>query len=273
MVTESTRNLTGQMSADNKAAYRRDTIMSSFMMFRNWIPKLITARHKGIKKSTVANDWQYGRTQAFISTWAHLGIWNIRRMSSIINGTEEGLKILDDLLEKKKEEHFQKTGQVLEITQEEFYDLMRRELERQVKELKVLASVMSLFLLVAAAKPPKDATDLEKNRYKYAFKMVDKFREELSFYYSPLSFESMTKGSIIPAVGVFSKGWKAITAIEEEARGHIMNNEDITKKAYPLKYFLNMVPIAGQAQNELLPYFYPEIAKDMGIRVVKESRR
>ncbi len=272
-VTEYARNLTGHMNSDNKAGYRRDTIMSSFMMFKNWIPKLVLTRTGDIKKNNELDEWEYGRMRAFMKTWAHMGKGGIFRMQAIINGTDEGLKILDEILEAKKEEHYRKTGETLDITKEEFYDLMRRQIQSEVKELQVLFGLMGLFLGIHVAEPPEDATDAEKNRYKYAFKLVNKFREELSFYYSPLSMESITKGSILPALGLASKGLTVITTLEEEARGRLLGDEEIYDKEYPVKYFLNLIPVAGQVQTEVLPLFYPELAKDMGIRVTKEARR
>lgn len=272
-VTEYSRNLSGHMNEDNKAGYRRDTIMTSFMMFKNWIPKLLLTRTGDIKKNIELEEWEYGRMRAFIKTWAHLGKTNLMKISDIINGTDEGLRILDEMLQAKKDEHYLKTGEILEITQEEFYDLMRRELQRQVKELEVLFGVMGAFLAISMAEPPEDATDAEKNRYKYAFKLVNKFKEEVSFYYSPLSMESITKGSILPSIGLASKGWTVITTLEEEVRGRLLGDEEIYDKEYPVKYFLNLVPVAGQIQTEVLPLFYPELAKEMGIRVTKEARR
>jgi hypothetical protein len=44
-------------------------------------------------------------------------------------------------------------------------------------------------------------------------------------------------------------------------------------KAYPMKYFFAMIPGISQFQTEILPYLYPELAKEMGIRVSAESRR
>lgn len=272
-VTEYARNLTGHMNEDNKAGYRRDTIMTSFMMFKNWIPKLVLTRTGDIKKNNELDEWEYGRMRVFIKTWAHLGLKSINRMQDIINGTDEGLRILDEILETKREEHYRKTGETLEITREEFYDLMRRQIQNEIKELEVLFSVMGLFLAIHIAEPPEDATDAEKNRYKYAFKLVNKFKEELSFYYSPLSMESITKGSILPSLGLLSKGATAITALEEEIRGRLLGDEEIYDKNYPVKYFINFIPVASQVMNEGLPLFYPEVAKEYGVRVTKEARR
>jgi hypothetical protein len=271
-VSEYARTLNGQMSLTNKADYRRDTMFSSFMMFKNWIPKLVTARGMNIKKNVELDTWEYGRTRAFFKTVAFLGKSNISAMIDIINGTEKGLKILDELLAAKKLEHYKKTGQELDITQEEFYDLMRDQLQNQVKELKLLLGLLAIVFAAAAAEPPEDATDAEKNAYKWYSKVINKISDEVSFYYNPISFESITKGSLLPSVGLLSKALKIVDQVSTEGYGIITDDEEMMDKSHGLKYTLNLIPGLSQAQNELLPYLYPELAKEMGIRVSKEAR-
>ena len=43
-IIEFGRKINGQMNEDYKAGYRRDAIFSSFMMFKDWIPKLVSAQ-------------------------------------------------------------------------------------------------------------------------------------------------------------------------------------------------------------------------------------
>ena len=272
-VSEYARTLNGQMSFTNKADYRRDTMFSSFMMFKNWIPKLVTGRGMDIKKNVELDTWDYGRTRAFFKTVAFLGKSNITSMIDIIYGTEKGLKILDELLEAKKIEHYKKTGQELEITQEEFYDLMREQLVNQSKEFALLFGTLALVLAAAAAEPPEDATDAEKNSYKWWAKLTNKISDEVSFYYNPISFESITKGSLLPSVGLLSKGLKIIQQLSLEGYGIVTDDEEMMDKAHGLKYLFNIVPGLSQLQTEVLPYLYPELAKEQGIRVTGESRR
>jgi len=272
-IIEYARELNGQMSENNKAGYRRDSLFKSFMMFKNWIPKMIISRTVDIKKNVQLDQWQYGRTRAFVKTWAKIGLWNIGKMRAIIQGTNEGLAILDEMFQAKKEEHLRKTGEELEITQEEFYDMMRQALSNQAKELGTLVSLMTLVLSASASEPPEDATELEKNRYKFWMKATNKISDELAFYYNPLSFESITKGSVLPSLGLLSRTQKIFVHVSKEAYGYGMGDEDIMKNAHPTKYFLNLIPVASQFQNEILPIMYPEIAKELGIRVSAEARQ
>lgn len=272
-VSEYGRTLNGQMSLTNKADYRRDTIFSSFMMFKNWIPKLVTARGMDIKKNVELDTWEYGRTRAFFKTVAFLGKSNIMSMIDIIQGTEKGLKILDELLEAKKTEHYKRTGQELVITKEEFYDLMREQLMNQSKELVLLLSLLLIVFAAAAAEPPEDATDAEKNAYKWYAKQINKISDEVSFYYNPISFESITKGSLLPSVGLLSKALKIVQQVSKEGYGIATDNEEMMEKAHGIKYTLNIIPGLSQGLNEILPYTNAELAKELGVRVSKEARR
>lgn len=272
-VVEFGRELNGQMSDTNKADYRRDTMFRSFMMFKNWMPKLISAHTLDIKKNMQLDEWQYGRTRAFVKTWAHLGLMNIGKMRAIITGTEEGLAILDEMLEAKKADYFRKNGKELQITKEEFYDLIRRELSNQMKELGLLFGLMTLLLAARAAVPPDDADELTKNRYKWWMKLTNKVSDEIAFYYNPLSFEGMTSGSVIPSITLLSKAEKAIVHLSKEAYGYSTDNEEMMDKAHPTKYFLDLVPGPSQFNREILPLVDPELAKELGIRVTAEARQ
>jgi hypothetical protein len=272
-IREYGRTLNGQMSPDNKAGFRRDSILKSFFMFKTWIPKLLYSRVADIKKNDELERWEYGRARAFFKVWANLGLMNIQGLRDVYLGNEAGLKIMDELLEAKKEEHYRKTGQVLQITNEEFYDLMRTQMTNQLKELKLLFSMMALLIAAKAAEPPEDATDLEKNRYKFWAKAINKISDEVSFYYNPASMDAITKGSILPSLGLLVKSEQVISSVGKEVTGYVLNDQKMMDKAYPTKYFLNMIPIAAQFQTEILPYVDPELAKEMGIKVTAEARQ
>jgi hypothetical protein len=272
-IIEYGRKINGQMNEDNKAGYRRDTIFSSFMMFKNWMPKLVAEHTLGIDKNTELDKWEYGRTRAFVKTWQYVGFTNIAKMRAIITGSDEGLQILNEILEAKKLDYFRKTGQELEITEEEFQDLMREQIANQMKELYLLFTMMALVLAAKASEPPEDATDEEKNKYKWYLKLINKTSDEITFYYNPLSFESMTKGSVIPSLGLLSRATQVVWYTGREMYGETTDDQEMVDKTYPTKYFFNMIPVAAQFQNELLPYLSPELAKEQGIRVTAEARR
>jgi hypothetical protein len=264
-IVEYGRKLNGQMNQDNKAGYRRDAIFSSFMMFKTWIPKLVSEHIGEMSMNVEVGTWEYGRTRAFIKTWAFLGKRNVFKIREILNGSEEGLRILDEMLEEKRQEYYRKTGQELDITKEEFYDVMRKELTSQMKELKLLLILMASLMAAKAAEPPEDASDLEKNRYKWWAKMLNKVSDEVTFYYNPLSFEGMTKGSVLPSLTLLTKVERVFIQFSKEFG-------DEPDKAHTGKAAFNLIPGLAQWQTEVWPFIDPEGAKEWGIRVSPESR-
>ena len=142
-----------------------------------------------------------------------------------------------------------------------------------MKEFQVLFGVLGLLMAAKAAEPPEDATALERNRYKFWAKGINKIADEVSFYYNPASADSMTRGSLIPALGLGTKIIAFGKAFGNEVIGYTIDDEEMIDKAHPTKYFLNMIPIGAQFQTEVLPYLNPELAKEMGIRVTAESQQ
>ena len=223
----------------------------------------------------ILDEWTYGRSRVFIKTWAQLGFTNILKMRQIIEGTDEGLAILDEMLEAKREDYYKKTGQQLEITSEEFYDLMRRELKNELKELKLLFGLIGVVVAAKIAAPPDDDDNLatiKKNQYKYILKMVNKISDEISFYYNPLTLETMTKGSVLPSLGLLTRAEKVVVHTLRYAYGEYSDDQKVIKNAHPLKYFLDFIPGPSQFNKEVLPLIDPELAKELGIRVTSQSR-
>jgi hypothetical protein len=180
---------------------------------------------------------------------------------------------MNEMLEAKKAEYFQKTGQELEITPEEFHDMVRKELSNLTKEAGLIIGSLGLLIAAKISAPDEDEDDLTKNRYKWLLKQVNKISDELLFYYNPMSFESITKGSVFPALNLMIQVEKGLTNLTKEIYGQVVDDEELVEKAHPTKYFLNIIPGAAQFQTEVLPYINPELAKEMGIRVTTDRKR
>jgi len=271
-VVEYARNNSGKTSRDNKAEWERSTIMRSFMMFKGWIPKQVDLRVSGIRKNNELDTWEYGRARLFVKTWQHLGIRRIFEMREIINGTDKGLAIMREILEEKRESYYKATGQELEITEEEFFNMVRKELHSQSKELVMLLSVVSFFFASKLAAPDKDDDELAQNRYKWWRKMLNKISNELDFYYNPTSADSITRGSIIPSLSILNKAEKAIQQLGKEVYGEATGDEELQEKTHPTKYFLDLLPGISQFNREILPVVDPELAKSLGIRFTEAAR-
>lgn len=271
-IVEWGRNLNGQMSQENKAGYRRDVLLSSFAMFRNWIPKQVSVRAHDIQYNLETHDWEYGRTRAFVKAYIQACNGNISKMIDIMNGTDKGLAIMDEMLERKREDYKKKFGVELEITNEEFYDMMRRALSNEMKELGTLLSLLTIMLAAKAAAPPEDEDALTRNKYKFFAKLIIKSVDEVRFYYDPTSFLSMTRGSFLPALGTVTKVQRGLNALVKETYGYATDDEELINKTHPAKYFMDVIPVISQFNREILPIIDADLAKELGIRVTAEPR-
>jgi hypothetical protein len=269
-VANYSRTVGDLMSEDDKAGYTRDTLMRSFMMFRTWITKGLSTRTLDINKNLETDSWEYGRARAFFKTWAHVGLTGLASMREVMLGTEKGLKIMDEMLQQKKEAYFKQTGQELKITDEEFYDLIRNQMANQMKEIGVLVGLMGLIFAVGAANP--GSNDPDKNKYNFWSKLTNKLSDRLAFYYNPLSFQSIAKGSFLPAIGVLSEATKFFKALSILTYAEATDNQKLIDHTHPTKYFFDIVPVANQVQLEWLPYFFPDISKAEGVKTTTQAR-
>ncbi len=276
-VIEYGRYITGQMSRENKADYRRNIIARSFMMFKNWIPKQVSLRALDIHKNPILDEWEYGRTRLFFKTWTHLGWQNILKIRHLTNATPEGIKIMREMLEEKKEDYFKKTGQQLEITDAEFFDMVRKELKSEYKELAILIGLLGMILTAKLALPPDDDDKSKANFYKQTLRAINKVSDELYFYWSPTSAQSITRGTVLPSLAILSK----VISLGEHVGTEIFAvnwkkgeffDKDIREKNNTLKYFIELTPIASQFSSEILPIVDPELSKSLGYHLTTISR-
>jgi len=273
-VRDNYRDMSGQMSQEDKAGYTRDTMASAFMMFKGWIPKQISLRAKNIKYNVKQQRWEYGRTRLFGKLLFKYGKSAIDKAINIMNGTDEGLKAMQEILDAKRDEYFERTGEELQITNEEFYDMMRKAVRDQFREVEVVLLTLALYFATKHFGDDDDEQDdLTKNRWKWLAKIMYKTAEEVNFYYNPLSVEGFTNGNLIPGMTIASKAMKIVTTGTKEMYGIVTADEELKENTFFGKAVFDIAPGPSQFQKELLPYVWPEGAKEWGIKVSAEVQR
>jgi len=273
-IRDNYRDMSGQMSQEDKAGYTRDTMASAFMMFKGWIPKQISLRAKDIKYNIKQERWEYGRTRLFGKLLVKHGLSAFTKASDIMNGTDKGLQIMQEILDAKRDEYFERTGEELQITDEEFYDMMRKAVRDQFREMEVVLLTLALYFGTKHFGDDDDEEDLAtKNRWKYFSKLAYKTAEEVNFYYNPLSIDGFTNGNLIPGVTIATKAAKIISTGTKEMYGTVTRDEELKENNYFGKAVLDIIPGPSQFKKEILPNYWPELAKEWGIRVSAEVQR
>jgi hypothetical protein len=255
----------GSMTAENKRLMNLNIYGNSFMVFKNWIPRLVDVRLGNLKYNAASDAYEWGRSRMMyrVITTDMLGaIGNIR--NSII-ANDKGIAYLKDLYEKKKSDYTLDTGKDLNMTETEFMDLVRQNMKNQLLDLLFYASLFAMFALLNANAPDDDEKDTAKNQWKFVLKATDKLKDEIGYFYNPMNLTQLLKGGF-PMVSLLNNYEKFIVNFGKEMYGIAFENEEYVEKNNVIKYLMKSFPVSNQALS-LLPMFSPELAKDLGVKM------
>lgn len=286
------RNATGGLSDGDVNRMSMSIWTKSMMVFKNWIPKLLDTRFSEFRKisddfSVMIDDatgeisgekYDIGRIRLLASVLGRGIIKGARDLNNIIAMNDAGIETLDKMFEEFREKYEKETGETLNITREDFMDLIRTNLRNQMKELSILLSMLGAMLALGFMAPDDDddADRATKNMHRFAQKTVDKFIGELSFFYNPLEFQNMLSGSAFPAMGLTADVIRFTKHLGIETTGidfdATTTDEEARKKALPSKYLFKMLPVTKSALT-YLAILDADFAKEYDITIQKESRR
>lgn len=274
------KRINGSLSEDDRRNADRNIVQRSMMMFKNWIPLTVESRYGALKKNAATDEYQIGRARVF---WQVLingakgnkfkglvqGLKDLKDMSS---ANTKGLQLLADYYKRTADDYYKKTGKKLEMSKEEFFDMVRQAIASQIRDNIMLLSLFSLFAFVKYHAPDDDDAEENKNLYRTTLRVLDKSLDEISFYYNPVSFKQIMGGTLIPSIGILTDVISITSNTSREALGIVTDDEDLQKKAHPIKASLKAIPIANWFTSVVLPLIEPETAKELGIRVPAQNR-
>jgi hypothetical protein len=269
LVQSFTTDALGSMSEENKRLINMNVYTSSMMVFKNWIPRLVDMRIGNIKYNAASDAYEWGRMRMIFNILATDIFKSMNSLTSAIGGNNDvWLSQIRDLYEKKQIEYEANTGKKLDMTEDEFIALVNQNIKNQAVDLIILLSLVALLAGLKAMAPDDEEDVIVRNQYKFLLKATDKLIDELMYFYDPTTpFDLVSgKGGILPSLGLLENYGKFFTNFLSENYGIITGDEEIQDDAKPIKYLMKSFPISSQAAG-LLPMFYPEISKDLGIRM------
>ena len=283
------RNATGGLSDGDVNRMSMSVWTKSMMVFKNWIPKLADTRFSEFRKvsddfSVIVDEdgisqgekYDIGRIRLFgrvfmdMLTNAQFHLMNIYKMN------DQGIEYLDKLLEEFKEEYKKQTGEELTIDRNQFIDLIRTNVRKQIQELAILGSLIGAKLALGFFTPDDDEDDrATKNLHRYAIRVIDKFVSELSFFYNPAEFQNLLTGGIFPAIGLvtdFSRFmnhfFMQITGVD--FLGDTESGEKTRKKAQPIKNAMKMFPVTKSLVT-YLSILSDDFSKEFDVTIQKQN--
>ena len=266
------KEATGAMTANDRNRINMTLLGRSFMTFKNWIPPLVYRRFSALKEDPGLDTYEWGRARMVGKIMFNEPIKGLKRLIDIYQANDNGVSYMQTMLQRKREQYLKDTGKELQITEEEFYDLMRQNVQSQMRDILFYMFLAGMFFAAKAAIPEAGEDDETRGFYIYGVRMLDKASDELAFYYNPLSFQQIANGSILPSLGVLTDAYNIMSSLAKESFGLVMQDDELVEKAHPTKYIMKAFPVANQ-MLQYLSIISPEFAKEHNIRLTTESRR
>ena len=270
-VQQVSKDALGNLSEDDVRMINMSVYGKSFMVFKNWIPRLVDVRMGNLKYNSASDAYEWGRTRMVFKVLTdEFSITNpvsgLGKLYNSLTGNEKGIEYIREMFEKKKNEYESDTGKTLEMTETEFIDLVRQNIKSQLIDVIFLATVFALVAALKANEPDDDESPLIKNQYKFYMKAADKFKGELMYFYDPTSGIDLLSQGFFPSASILTNFGRLIGNFRKEMWALGTGDEELADKTYVIKYLMKTFPFSNQMQG-YLPMFYPELAKDLGIKV------
>ena len=276
----------GQTEFDTNLA-NQNVWMRSLMVFKNWIPKLTETRFSEFRKVsdglnveigedglTTGEKYDIGRVRLFFGVLGSSVMNKSNDIYNIMAGNEKGIERLDEMFLKYQEKYRLKRGETLNMTKEDFYDLIRTNLRNEIKELAALLTLLALTMSMGLLAPDDDKDKATKNRFRFIQKTIDRFLSELLFFYNPGEMTQTLSGGI-PAIGIFKDISKFMGHFTEEITGLDLSNpdrsmEEVRKNAQPIKNAMKLFPISKSFVN-YFAIFDEDFAKEFDVTIPKNN--
>lgn len=265
-VQQISKNALGNLTADDVRTINMNVYGKSFMVFKNWIPRLVDVRMGNLKYNSASDAYEWGRMRMIFRVLSDDLLHSVGNLKDSLLANEKGVEYLRQLYEKKKADYENDTGKKLEMTEDEFIDLVRQNIKSQMIDTIFLLTLCALIYGLKAFAPDDDEDPAVKSQYRFILKATDKFRDELMYFYNPTSLSGLVSTGIFPSISLITNFEKATKNFFIENWALATGNEKLEKDTKVIKYWMKSFPFTNQVVG-YLPMFYPDLAKDLGVKI------
>ena len=265
-VQQLSKNALGNLSADDVRRINLTVYGKSFMVFKNWIPRLVDVRMGNLKYNNASDVYEWGRTRMVFRMISEDLMGSIGNLYNSLVANEKGVGFMRNLWEKKKSDYERDTGKILDMDEAQFMDLVRQNIKSQMIDVMFLLTLLSLVAALKANTPDDEEDEAIKNQYRFVTKLADKLKDELAYFYDPTSATNLISAGIFPSINLiknFTKGFKNFML---ENYAIVAGDEELEKSNKVIKYWMKTFPFTNQIAG-YLPMIYPALAKDLGLRI------
>jgi hypothetical protein len=266
MLINISRDALGNTSRDDLSLYKRSVMWQSFFMFKNWIPRMADVRFQSLKYNPGSNVWEWGRMRMLGKAVLALAASSRLSLMKTLAGNQEDMITLAKQTYKQKQAYFAEQEQDFDMSEAEFIDTYIKGVRAGFKELQLAIAMLGIMIAARLAAPDEDEEPEVKGAYRWALRALDKLRDEISFFYNPISFTSIVNGSVFPAVSLLVDIERFLTGAFLKIFYRMIGEDEEAEKQKVAKYLFRIMPIT----KELITYlaiFNDDLAKEYGIRI------
>jgi hypothetical protein len=253
----------GNLSEDDIRKINLSIYGKSFMLFKNWIPRPADVRFGNLKYNAASDAYEWGRMRNVFRIMSEDVRGSLSNLYNTLQANEKGVDFMRSLYEKKRADYKADTGKELEMDEVAFMDMNVKNVKAQLLDTIFLLTLVALYTGVKAYSPDDD--ELSKNQHRFFVKATDKLKDELLYFYNPTSILNLVSQGFFPAKGLIENYAKLFNNFMLENYYIVTGDEKKAEKNFVIKYGMKAVPGLNQFAS-WLPMFYPEAAKDLGIR-------
>jgi hypothetical protein len=263
----------GNLSEDDLRIINLNIYGKSFMIFKNWIPRPVDVRMGNLKYNSGSDAYEWGRMRMVFRMFSWRLWESMTNLKNALEANEKGVEYMRKLWEQKRQEYKDDTGKELHMTESQFMDLVRHNIKAQIIDAVYLITLFALVAGLKAYAPDEEEEEDEavRNYYKFITRAADKVRDELLYFYDPTSLIKTIGSNIFPSLSYVTNFMKIFSKFMTEMYAISVGDEKLEKDTKVIKYVMRSFPVVNQAAG-MLPMFYPELAKELGIRATSESR-
>lgn len=263
LVKQVTMRATGGGNREDIRLANMTLIGRSFMVFKSWMPQLFLNRVQKLNYVEGTQSYEMGRWNALGDVIMTKANGHFANLYNALSMNDKGIELLKEVYINKKAQYESNTGLELNMTEAEFIDMYRMHIRNLIKEAGAIATVAAMFFGFAAMQPPDDES---KGAYKYAYKVMDKIKNEMLFFYNPFDLAKVADGSIFPAVGVAKDMLSLSTEATKSFKAHAFGTEEEQNKVHFVKKFAAAFPLTYQVAPFVV-VFNEEAAKELGMDI------
>tara|TARA_R110002012_G_scaffold155672_4_gene316544 strand:+ start:1720 stop:6597 length:4878 start_codon:yes stop_codon:yes gene_type:complete len=289
------RTATGGFTDFDDISINMNIFGKSAMVFKSWIPKLVATRFQGFKKmgddfgveikddgTTTGEVYDIGRARLFASFLSLNLVKAYKNIKGTIILDDNGLTKIDELYKKYSKQYEQRTGERLNMSKEDFIDMVRNNMRNQTREFIAIAVLTQLLMVMGYFEPEDNATKAEKNFFRYAKRTLARFSQELLFFYNPAEWNSLLSQGLFPSLGLFDEITRFFDHFMRETTGMDgtmyatlkkgSTPSKVRKQAQPVKYLMKMFPLTKGSVN-WFAVFSDDFAREFDVTIPSQNRR